>query len=185
MICIVKYHYHYPSMIFVIDNWVSVTVVFCIVNWSQIWQLSDNGPCVCLVIPSVVNITFSHISHQSCSSFEDTTLHLTTFTNILRERGRGGLIEDILRLMPKTGRGLFCWIWVCMWHILKLSWKEYIISFFLSLDELVHKFDKAVHFICKVRWVWEMSPWESNLSRWNICLLWYSSLSFWFWQKLT
>ena len=76
-------------MIFVIDNWVSVTVVFCIVNWSQIWQLSDNGPCVCLVIPSVVNITFSHISHQSCSSFEDTTLHLTTFTNILREKERG------------------------------------------------------------------------------------------------
>lgn len=84
-----------------------MTVVFCIVNWSQIWQLSDNGPCVCLVIPSVVNITFSHISHQSCSSFEDTTLHLTTFTNILRERGREGLIEDILRLMPKTGLGPF------------------------------------------------------------------------------
>lgn len=63
-----------------------MTVVFCIVNWSQIWQLSDNGPCVCLVIPPVVNITSSHISHQSCPSFEDTTLHLTTLTNILGER---------------------------------------------------------------------------------------------------
>ena len=139
-------------MIFVIDNWVSVTVVFCIVNWSQIWQLSDNGPCVCLVIPSVVNITFSHISHQSCSSFEDTTLHLTTFTNILRERGREGLIEDIFCVMPKTGLGPFLLnlsLHVTHPEIVMIRIHYFFLSFYLWMNSYISLIKL---YILYVRW---------------------------------
>lgn len=105
----------FSSGAFVIDNW--VTVVFCIENWSQIWQLSDNGPCVCLVIPLLlISLPATSIRLQF---WEDTTLQLTTFTNIFW----GKVWSD--QMPNKTGQEPFLlrltYFGVCVWHVPELS----------------------------------------------------------------